>query len=189
MSSTPNRHEMELIAAAAGAERSNRPRWLIVLAAAVFAAAVVYLAMGMGALTRAGGGLSQAEERLGVVQRRADLYRQEAGALADRAVPEDNGTALKIEALGDLVGLDVRVTEPDRYGGYNDRGVRRRALNVDLSNVDPALFLSWLHAVMQSEDLRGLQIRTLSMEPQPARPGAPIGWRINIAFDRLERRV
>lgn len=189
MSTSPNRHEMELIAAAASAERSNRPRWLIMLASLVFVGAMIYLLMSMGGLARARTSLSQAEEQYTTVQRRAEAYRKQATELANRAVPEDNATALKMEELGNLVGLQMRVTEPDRYPGYNERGVRRRALNVELSNADPALFTSWLHTVMNSEDLRGLQIRTLSMEPQPPRPGQPVGWRITVAFDRLERRV
>lgn len=187
MSTSPNRQEMELIAAAAGAERSNRPRWLIVLAAVLFAIALIYLMTSMGALAQARGGLSKAEEQLATVQDRVEKYRAEATAVAERAVPEDNATAPKMEQLASLVGLDVQVT--DDLDNYNDRGVRRRTLRASLTNADPGLFLSWIHTVVQSDDLRGIQIRTLNMRPQVPRPGEPVGWNVDITFDRLERRA
>lgn len=177
-----------LTAAASGAVRANRPRWLIYLGALAVAGAVVFALFNLTRRVSASSALDDSRARLAEIKLEVDKIK--AVKAADDAVGGDHAApdsrmADKISHLGAENNLVFgSVTEGDDQRGTPSKTVKRKRYDFRLINQPAAPVLTWLKRV--TAELGGVQLNRIELSPADGNDGKP-GWNVNVTFTRWER--
>lgn len=176
------------IAVVAGAtERSNRPRFLLVLAALALAGASVYAFLQFRDLSDARATLRAVQ----VTEARVEQLREQLLAAQSRS--KDDGlapdplTAQKLQQLATQVGLPSSVRLGTSQSSANAPGYVRRQYNANFRAPDIGPVLDWVQQATgpNSVGLSGVELRSILL--RPLRTNQTGGWDVKVEFTRLER--
>lgn len=188
---------MSLVLAAAGAERRNRPRALVLLAIALLVAAGVFALFSYQSLARAKGAIAFQREQTRTISDLANeinaITQQEATLIFD----PDESVAGKLEAIGADLGLQPPVLINQLPGGavpgvanvikkqYNPRNALR--------SIEIGPLVTWLARASDPAFIQGLTPTTIRLRAlrtgatdKPAGPGEA-DWELDVKFTRIER--
>ncbi len=187
---------MELAMAAANAERANRPRGLVLLAAALLVGAAAYAVSGWmsrsATLAKVESERAKTRQVLAVVAKVQALRDKQAtrGLAADPRVGkaiEELAAAAGVKA--DSSGRSLVVPESE-VTGMAVPGVSQKKYAAKVTGQDPKGLLEWLVNVQSSSETRGVEISMVSLRPDTAPPGGSSGggWSMEVEFVRWETR-
>jgi len=174
---------MMLAAAAARAQRRNRPAWLVLLGVAVLLAGAIFAWSSWAEhgeqRARARRAKAEADRVLAAAARLKAMNDAEAGGEGPRVV-ETGNVLSRIEAAGSRVGL----SKPVGVGTRNVTARRELKLNqvrISYNVRDESLgaVLAWAEEAVR--DVPGLEVFNLTVRPEAAE------WSVNIVFSRWER--
>lgn len=187
---------LELMMAAAGAERRNRPRVLVVLAVLLIIGAGIYAATQFSARSAAVADLVRQRERVAVIDRLSAEIQVLRERESQQGVDPDPRVAATLERLADEAGFKrtgpISDAESSRSGTMRQKKYTARA-----ANQDPVALLRWLQRA--EAEVRGLEIARLSIRPTgvpttPApssgagdNPPGSGGYNVDIDFTRWEK--
>jgi hypothetical protein len=177
-----------LTAAASGAARANRPRWLIYLGAFAVTGAIVFALFNLTRRVSAETALTAGRARLTELKAEVDKIKaiQDADAAVggDRAAP-DSRMADRISHLGTDNGLTFgSVTEGDDQRGTPSKSVKRKRYDFRLNNQPAEAIFTWVKRV--TAELGGVQLNRIELSPADGNDGKP-GWNASVTFTRWER--
>lgn len=177
----------EVVAMAARTERANQPRHLLVIAALLVVAAVVYLLVGWRAQASAMASLREEQKSAQTVQAALGTLRalQAAGNNAGPKANESSDTILsRIQKAGTDAGLKNPVPLPAPGAG---RPTRTNS-NKDVAKAtwrytiqDPSLGALWEFLRHATEAVGGLEVYSVSLKPVGQQ------WEMTVEFCRWER--
>lgn len=177
------------IAVVAGAtERSNRPRFLLVLAGLLMAAAVVYAAMQAQSLAAARLRIGKQQQTMRQVSALVTELRAAHAAQTLDALPRDAETTAKLERLAKSTGLPetIRIDEVTRGAGA--AGFIKKVYTTRFRAPDVGLVLDWLVEATSpnnSAGLSGIEVSQIKLRPQLNVNNG--GWDVDIVLSRIER--
>jgi hypothetical protein len=185
----------ELLMAAAAAERSNRPRALVVAACVLLVLALGYLLVSTvsraAAVTRLAATRSEVRNLERVVNQLKELQATGTGDI-HRAM---NTTFGYIEKMAQSVGLPA-VQVKSSEGTSGPEGFVLRSYRATVVEQDPEKLLQWINKV-EAGDLvpndpidptPGLQVGTIKLTPGKVLESGKVGWNLDVTFKRWERR-
>jgi hypothetical protein len=175
--------KFELAMAAAGRERINRPRALLVLAVVVMLVALVAAAWGLASRRSARASLTRALADQAAVETMAadwkkllDEERDAGSEMMGKRMPD---LLTQIEARATRAGLKDKPSPP-RQNPQTRAGVT--VTEYYYTNVkDPSLkaLLEWLR--LTTAEIGGLEVYSLNLRPDPN------NWNMTVTFRRWER--
>lgn len=184
---------LELAMAAAGRERANRPRVLVVLALVLLAATLIYAITGLSARASAQARVARAVRNATEIRTLVAEYQASSSvSSAARFVP-DPLYAAKLERLAEGSGLILTgtVSSNDAPTTTPVPGLVKKTHRVEANNADPAVILAWLLTTQDAAQYPGLEISNLLLSPAGS-GGAEAqfegGWRMVVDFVRWERK-
>ncbi len=188
---------MSLVLAAAGAQRRNRPRVLVMLATLLLVGAGVFALTSYQSLAKARGAIEFQRERTRTVGALASEITAMIELEKTLIFEPDPTVASKLEALGELVQLETPVLMEQRPGGAPAGTVNvTRSLyspRSALRSVEIGPLLAWLAKACDGSVVEGLtpmsiRLRALRTGPtdKPAGPGEA-DWEMEVKFSRMER--
>lgn len=183
---------LELVMAAGAAERANRPRTLVVLAALVLVAAAGYALLGVSARSAATGAVETELRQTAELTKIAERIRALQGVQALRGLEPNSRIGKEIEDLAVEEGLTADpagrklVIGESEVTGVAVPGVAQRKYTAKMTGQDAAAILRWLNNVQTSERTRGVEISVLNLKPEPQ--GTRGAWNVDVEFVRWERR-
>ncbi len=165
------------------AERSNRPRWMILLAGLVFAGAVGYALLGWLERSDAIDTLRSAQG----IDASLTLVLDEIVALREPPETGDIGPfpplstpQTEIQRLATRAGLDTLEPPTARESQVNERISRRTYQYTGVPHPSPTGLLRWLDSVERG--ILGMRVEWFDLKPNRARDG----WELSVRFSRLE---
>lgn len=171
-----------LAAAAAGSERRNRPRHLVIFATILLVASLIYLGVAVGERGRARavvGRQTREAERLAAMAAELVKLEQQAAASATGGVgaPMSDLTS-RLERFAADAGL-VQPLNHRRGAGEPRGGAVLYRYPYDIR--DPSLenVMTWFQKSV--EGIPGLEIQSLKIRPEPN------AWFVQVTFSRWER--
>lgn len=175
------------VAVVAGAtERSNRPRFLLVLGAILLAAALVYTGVQAQALGSARAEIRRQEEKVRKIDALVAELRTAHAAQQLDALPPDPLTTNKLENLGKSLGLpqSLRITEQGVSAGAP--GFTKRTYTANFNTPDVGYVLEWLVQATgeNTVGLTGIEINQIRLRPQHNNNS---GWNVEVILARIER--
>jgi hypothetical protein len=188
---------MSLVLAAAGAERRNRPRTLVLAAVALLVAAGLFTLFSYQSLARARGAIALQHEQTRTIEALAGeiaaTMEQESRLIFD----PDATVASKLESIGQIVGLETPVLIDQKPGGAPPGTVNvvKRLYNTrsPLRSLEIGPLVRWLEKACDGSIVQGLtptsiRLRALRTGPtdKPAGPGEA-DWELDVKFARIER--
>lgn len=177
-----------LTAAASGAVRSNKPRWLIYLGALAVLVAVVYTGYNLTRRVAAQAELAARRAQYAEVKIEADkilaIKAADDALGGDRSAPNPRiGDDITRIATG--LGLTfTNVTEGDDQRGTASKTVKRKRYDYKLSNQPAEPIFTWLKRV--TAEVGGVQVNRIDINPGDGNDGKP-GWNVSVTFTRWER--
>lgn len=177
-----------LTAAANGAARANRPRWLIYLGALAVVGALLFTGYNVVRNVAAQKSLSNAQSQLAEVEAEVKkikaIQAADATVGGDRTAP-DSRRAGKISRIGTECGLTIASeNEGDDLRGAPSKAVKRKRYDYRLNNQPAAPVFTWLKRV--TAELDGTQVNRIELSPADGNNGQP-GWNVSVTFTRWER--
>ncbi|MFT3683481.1 MAG: hypothetical protein QM783_00920 [Phycisphaerales bacterium] len=177
-----------LTAAANGAARANRPRWLIYLGAVAVVGAILFALYNVTRNVAAQSALKNAQSQLASVETEVKKIKaiQDADATVggDRTAPDSHRLS-KISRIGVECGLVIATeSEGDDFRGTPSKAVKRKRYDFKVNNQLAAPVLTWLKRV--TAELDGTQINRIEFSPADGIEGKP-GWNVSVTFTRWER--
>ncbi|MEO1717655.1 MAG: hypothetical protein AAFR76_11140 [Planctomycetota bacterium] len=168
---------------ASDAERSNRPRWMVMLAGLIFAAALVYALLGwfdrrdaLDALRGARAGDSNLTLVLSEIERlREPPETGDMGPFPPLDTPQT-----ELQRLATRAGLDTLDPPTARESEVNERISRRTFTYRSVRHPSPEGLLRWLDSVERG--IIGMRVQYIDLKPNRARDG----WELSVTFSRLE---
>lgn len=181
---------LHLAAAAASAERSNRPRWIVALGCIVLLVACGYAALGLARRSAAQVELDVAAEEArtlaaAVASLQATLAERRTDDSADRNAP-DPRIVSKLTQFAAEIGIptaNLALNEGDE--NLNAPGLARKTYTARATNLEAANALRWL---ARAQEIKGLEISQLQLTPGQGTPEGQPRWTMSIVFRRWERR-
>jgi hypothetical protein len=187
----PQQATMELAMTAASAERSNRPRRLIILALLLLVGATVYTLLALGARAAA-----------------TSRVAREAGELANLRIVVSGLTSLTAVDSSDefkpnttitqtlreratALGLPDPGTTTDENTTIKAEGFVFRRYNSRIEGVEADALLHWMNDTTSGPNkIPGLQLYSVSLTPGRTLPPPPghAGWNLRAVFSRWERK-
>lgn len=181
---------LELSAAAAAAERANRPLLPVILGAVLLAIAIVYALRAGAGLTAArldiGRQQSMTAEVQGLVTELRNLTDPHKSELND----PDPGAQAKLEQLASAAGLPARPKFEIR--ATDDRsappGTKRWIYSASIKGAEASPLIQWITEATgdNSANLKGMEVGQIKLVPAKG-PGAGGQWDADIVLTRLER--
>lgn len=174
---------LRMLRAAGDAERSNRPRWMVILGALVLAIAAVYALLGFGERGRALESLRSAR----AADARLTLLLDQITTAA--APPEQGGIGpfdplpnpqTLLEQFATRAGLDKPDPPTARREEVGDRISRRTFQYGSVRHPSPDALVRWLDSV--EKGIPGMRVEYVDLRPNNARNG----WELVVTFSRLE---
>ncbi|MEL6499641.1 MAG: hypothetical protein AAF937_12440 [Planctomycetota bacterium] len=174
---------LQMFRRASEAERSNRPRWMVLIAGLALAACLAYALLGW--LDRRDAldtlrGARAADSNLTLVLGEIERLREppETGDLGPFPRLSTPQTELQLWATrAGLENLDPpRVSESE----VNERISRREFTYRGVRHPSPTALLRWLDSVERG--ITGMRVRLIDLKPNRARDG----WELSVTFSRLE---
>ena len=190
----------ELAMAAATAERSNRPKGLLAIAALLLVGAIIYAGTGVAAraatLRNVEAARKEAGDVLAITARVQGLRDKQSsrGLVADPRVGkaiEELAAAAGVRA--DALGKALVVPESEATG-LAVPGVAQKKYTARVTGQDPKALMEWLVNVQLSTDTRGVEISQITLRPDAVGGagggvgGGTGGWSMDIEFVRWESR-
>lgn len=173
-------------AAAARAERRNRPRHLLLLAVALLVFCTGLLAWSGIARARAASAFAEARDRAQQIVTKVDELRflqaeaDSAGAAATEGESIHNRLS-RFQELGEQARLknppsvpQAKTADRTSSGGYTQRRLTYVVRDESLDNL-----LAWMRLAI--EDIHGLEIQSVRLIPEANL------WSLNVVFSRAER--
>jgi hypothetical protein len=170
--SLPEQATLELAMTAAAAERSNRPRRLVIGAILLLAAATTYTLIALGSRSAA-----------------ADRAGKESGELASLRVVVANLNALR--EMATALNLPDPQTTTDENTTTKAEGFIYRKYNSRIEGAEADLLLRWVSGATSGPGkIAGLQLYSVSLTPGRTLPPPPghAGWNLRAVFSRWERK-
>lgn len=187
--SPPDDGRIELAMAAARTERRNRPRGLVVLAAVVLAASIVFLLWVLASRAAAATSLSRANASLavidGVTKQLDAMERQRA---SPRFNPENDMVGLLQRFAGSLGLPRTEVSSKDPTTAAAVKGFVKRTYSTTINEADPELLLSWVAQSSDGAKFPGLEIDSMRLTPGRTSETGRVVWNLDITFRRWERQ-
>jgi hypothetical protein len=187
-SASPDDSRLELSMAAMRSERRNRPRFVVVIALLVLVGAVANLAWTFMARTAAATRLTRATASLGSIQGViGQLETMEAERTSPKYDPMD--MVVRLQNFATQVGLprpEVQAKDPQTTA--NVRGFNKRVYTTVISNADPEQILRWVAEATDGVTFPGLETDSFKLTPGSVLPNGKVGWTLDIAFRRWERK-
>jgi hypothetical protein len=183
---------LELSIAAAAAERANRPRALVWLAALLVAGASVALVMALSARTKESLRLGKARDAaLSLEKQKAELDALTA-QVRSRGLEPDPRMAATLEAMATVGGLQLQGGISDTADGMGNLpgGMMRKVYTARVApGQDPAAIMNWLSATQDPQMIKWLEISQLRFSPaNAAGKGALGGMNVEVKFSRYEKK-
>ena len=184
---------LELSVAATAAERANRPRVLVWLAALLVVGASVALVMALSARTKEALRLGKARDAaLSIERQKAELDALTA-QVRSRGLEPDPRMAATLEALANVgAGLQLQGGISDTTDGMGNLpgGMMRKTYTARVApGQDPAAIMNWLAETQNPETLKWLEISQLKFSPaNAAGKGAMGGMNVEVKFSRYEKK-
>lgn len=180
----------ELVAAAASAQRANRPRYMVYIGALALVVAACF------ALWR----LWERQQLSADLDRATALNRQIAQKVGEltavQSIEDVLGGAKQLEAdarmLGKLsqlakdAGLTVNQEAESDDSRQTPRGISRKMYTFSLANQPAEPVLAWLRKV--GTEHPGVQVRRFELRPDQGTPEGKPAWRVDVVFTRWERK-
>ncbi|MFN7021461.1 MAG: hypothetical protein ACK4WH_09060 [Phycisphaerales bacterium] len=180
---------LELTLAAAGAERANRPRILIVGAWVLLAIAAIYAISGVtarsAAMSRVASARQQAAKTIQLVNEVKDLRSK----LSSRGVDYNPQMAVFLDQLA-RDNQAQPVTAISEVGtGDTVATMQQRRYRASFADQDPVHLLSFLNATQESPLTAGIEITRIEVKPgTPDEVTGQVRWRLDADFARWERK-
>ena len=177
-----------LTAAASGAARTNKPRWLIYLGAVAVLIALAYTGYNLTRRVAAEHSLSSRQAQYSEVK--AEVDKLMAIKAADDALGGDHSApdlrmADNIGKVATNMGLTIAtVSEGDDSRGTTSKVVKRKRYDYKFSNQPADLIFTWLQRV--TSQFAGIQVYRIDISPADGNDGIP-GWNVLVTFTRWER--
>jgi hypothetical protein len=191
---------LELAMAAANAERSNRPRHLVLAAAVALLISLVYLFVAMGSRASAASKLEHARiEIVNLEKVVGDVLATTQVGSSDRYAPNSRVIPY-LEKFASHVGLPPVEVKPGTENTAGPEGFIQRAYRAVVTEQDPALLLQWVERVSHGEPLPendkdpppppavGLDISSIKLTPGRTNEDGKVLWSLDINFKRWERK-
>lgn len=188
-SPSPDDARLELTMAAMRAERRNRPRMLLVLAALILVAAVVNLLWTFTKRATADAGLSRVSASLANVKIVVDqLKTLEEKRLSPKYAIDNDMDGKLMRFASETIGL----TRPEiqvRPGSSGVKGFTKRLYPGTITEADPAMLLRWVSEATDGRlpQFAGLEVETLTLKPGRTLESGKVGWTLTVTFRRWER--
>lgn len=185
MSAVDSGTRLDLAAAAARGERANRPRGLVVLATAGFAAALIYLCVSIISKQSADARLASQQEAKARVSELAvrlrALEQRAAQPGGDRFEPYPQ-ILTRIQGLATEVGVTGRVPNPtERLESLRQGDLIRKRFTVNgATNPELQPLLDWV--ARAKAVIPGLEVTSVKIKPLPN------DWAVDVVFSRWERQ-
>ena len=204
---------LELTMAASSTERTNRPKFLLVLAGVVLIGALIYALTGVSARLSASQRIEEANSSTRRVMSLVERVKATTASPLEANLAPDPRLGAKLEQAASAIGLtlvgDISTVVTSSAG--SGAGLQQREFNARVENADPAQILAWLAAAQDQKQFPGLHVyninlvpggKTPTATPPGPRPGSPPtaqpvdpneprysgGWSMNVKFIRFERK-
>jgi len=171
---------------AAAAERCNRPTRLVVIAALLLLAALVYLALAASRRAEAADNLEGAEsamQRLVNIRAEIEAYQDNDAqrALRQQFAPRMRSIRSTLGRIANELGMEEppqlgQITDERRLG--LDSKLLLRTIDVTLTEADTDLALQWIQQA--TRDVEGLFVSGVTLNP------GPDAWRVTVKLSRWE---
>jgi hypothetical protein len=188
--STPSSNEqarLELSVAASSAERSNRPRGLIILSilAVLVCTGVVFASLNRRA--EATKKLTTAQDRLRTLVEGRDEITRVTRILDAKGVAPDTRMASRIEKLATDAGVELvgAISDSDDTTNTMQGAVHKIYTAQVKPGADPSKVLTWLASVQADENTRNLEITQLRISQSGGNKGQTA---TEVRFARWEKR-
>jgi len=181
---------LELAMTAMSAERSNRPRILILAAGLLLAIAIAYLGWGLVVSGAAKARLSKARGDYrnleSLVQQVRSNFDPTSTELYKPVTPSN--VANKIQTHAESLGMPgvISSTGAD-IRSVNVKGYVQKQYSVNILEKDPRLLLQWLQKVVQDNEVPGMDISRVKLTPGFKLPSGAVGWNLEVTFKRWQR--
>ncbi len=179
------------VAGAAGVAARNEPRWMLTLAAGVCAICAAWLVLAAWQRSNAARALETQREMtkdlLGAVAALRGAADDEASALGGDALKPNPLLASEIERLAKEAGVYGATVVDAVDQRQAPAGVRR--MRYTMANMPPQHLedvLKW--ATRTTEELPGVALATLELQPATATHDGKPRWTGTVSFSRWERR-
>ncbi len=193
---------MSLVLAAAGAERRNRPRTLVLFAALLLAAAGIYALLSYRTLSAARGAIAFQQQQTRTIKDLDASITAIEEKEARLVFEPDPRVASKLEELGKEVGLENEMRVEQTSGSVaGTKNIARKVYTPKaappasgaLRSIEIAPLVAWLTRACDGSVVQGLmptsiKIKALRTGPtdKPAGPGEA-DWELDARFSRIER--
>lgn len=176
------------VAVVAGAtERSNRPRFMLILAGLLLLGAAGYAGVQAQALGAARAQVRSQENRAQQINALvAELRAAHAQQQLD-ALPRDVQTTDKLQRLGRYLGLPETLAINERGESAGAAGFTNRIYSANFTAPDAGAVLEWLVAATGENTfgISGVQVRSVRLRPQHNNSAG--GWAVEVVLSRIER--
>lgn len=178
------------VAVVAGAtERSNRPRFLLLLAVVGLIGAALYAGLAAARLADARADAVRPKQTAATVDRLlGELRTAQQARTTDGAAP-DPQAARKLQQLAAQVGLPASINLGSGQSADAPGYVRKRytASNFRVPDIGPVL--DWLQQATgdNSVGLTNVELNSVRLHPLRTNQSQTGGWEVTVTFTRLER--
>jgi hypothetical protein len=179
---------LDLSMAAAGSERANRPRALLMGAGLLLVVAVIYALSGVAARAAAMGRVAAARQQTSKVQDLTGELTELKNRLGSRGVDYSAQTPVLLSQLATSSNVEpsTAITEgPPRESGPS---MQQRVYTAHFVDKDPANLLTFLNQTQASPLTAGIEINRIQVVPGTADETGQVRWKMDVDFTRWERR-
>ena len=179
---------MGLSAAAAAADRANKPRWMIVAALVPLAITALYALMGIGSRASAANEQRRAQGEYNRILEAATRLDTAIALRNSAASPPSNiPVVLETIAQQSRPPLSVQIASSTVARQIVGR-IGRMQYDARIADQDPEAIIAWLTTSLSGERdaLRGLRLDSIEITPGRAEIEAPGRWNATVNFVRWQ---
>lgn len=179
---------LELSVAAAGAERANRPRILLVGAFILMAIAAIYTISGLTSRTAALSRVAKARTDAAATITLTNEVRDLQTRLAARGVAYNAEMGVHLAELARENGAQPDKAISEQGVGDSSATMQQRRYRASFVDQDPAHLLAFLNATQESPLTAGIEITRVEIRPGTPDETGQVRWKMDTDFSRWESK-